>query len=104
MFAALDRARHGYETHSAFLVQTISLEFLVTRSRNPRLVNQKPCRVTKATHLGARGRTCHTCRVTTVIRQCYLPAWLQCLTKEGVGRCRTNITQQKRSRSAKPKT
>lgn len=27
LFAALDRARHGYETHSAFLVQTISLEF-----------------------------------------------------------------------------
>jgi len=27
MLAALDRARHGYETHSAFLVQTISLEF-----------------------------------------------------------------------------
>ena len=27
MFAALDRARHGYETNSAFLVQTISLEF-----------------------------------------------------------------------------
>ncbi len=26
-FAALDRARHGYETHSAFLVQTILLEF-----------------------------------------------------------------------------
>jgi asparagine synthase (glutamine-hydrolysing) len=27
LFAALDRARHGYETHSAFLVQTILLEF-----------------------------------------------------------------------------
>jgi asparagine synthase (glutamine-hydrolysing) len=27
ILAALDRARHGYETHSAFLVQTISLEF-----------------------------------------------------------------------------
>jgi asparagine synthase (glutamine-hydrolysing) len=27
LFAALDRARHGYETQSAFLVQTISLEF-----------------------------------------------------------------------------
>jgi len=27
LFAALDRARHGYETHSASLVQTISLEF-----------------------------------------------------------------------------
>ena len=27
LLAALDRARHGYETHSAFLVQTISLEF-----------------------------------------------------------------------------
>src|SRR6185369_6363706 len=27
LFAALDRARHGYETHSAFLVQTIPLEF-----------------------------------------------------------------------------
>lgn len=27
LFAALDRARHGYETNSAFLVQTISLEF-----------------------------------------------------------------------------
>ncbi len=27
LFAALDRARHGYETHSAFLVQTITLEF-----------------------------------------------------------------------------
>lgn len=27
LFAALDRARHGYEKNSAFLVQTISLEF-----------------------------------------------------------------------------
>lgn len=27
LFAALDRARHGYETHSVFLVQTILLEF-----------------------------------------------------------------------------
>jgi asparagine synthase (glutamine-hydrolysing) len=27
LLAALDRAKHGYETHSAFLVQTISLEF-----------------------------------------------------------------------------
>jgi len=27
LFAALDRARNGYETHSAFLVQTILLEF-----------------------------------------------------------------------------
>jgi asparagine synthase (glutamine-hydrolysing) len=27
LLAALDRARHGYETHSAFLVQTLSLEF-----------------------------------------------------------------------------
>jgi hypothetical protein len=27
LFAALDRARHGYETQSAFVVQTISLEF-----------------------------------------------------------------------------
>jgi hypothetical protein len=27
LFAALERARHGYETSSAFLVQTISLEF-----------------------------------------------------------------------------
>lgn len=27
LFAALDRARHGYESHSAFLVQTILLEF-----------------------------------------------------------------------------
>jgi asparagine synthase (glutamine-hydrolysing) len=27
LFAALDRARHGYETHSAFLVQTVLLEF-----------------------------------------------------------------------------
>jgi len=27
LFAAFDRARHGYETHSAFLVQTILLEF-----------------------------------------------------------------------------
>lgn len=27
LLAALDRAKHGYETHSAFLIQTISLEF-----------------------------------------------------------------------------
>ena len=27
LLAALNRAKHGYETHSAFLVQTISLEF-----------------------------------------------------------------------------
>ena len=35
LFAALDRARHGYETHSAFLVQTILLEFWL-RDLEPR--------------------------------------------------------------------
>lgn len=48
LFAALDRARHGYETHSAFLVQTISLEFwlrdLETRdslTRSPAVLPRK---------------------------------------------------------------
>ena len=48
LFAALDRARHGYETHSAFLVQTISLEFwlrdLETRdslTRSPAVMPRK---------------------------------------------------------------
>jgi asparagine synthase (glutamine-hydrolysing) len=48
LFAALDRARHGYEMHSAFLVQTISLEFwlrdLETRdslTRSPAVVPRR---------------------------------------------------------------
>ncbi|MEN3328107.1 MAG: hypothetical protein V7638_2914 [Acidobacteriota bacterium] len=49
LFAALDRARHGYETHSAFLVQTISLEFwlrdLETRDSSTRSPVAEPGRV-----------------------------------------------------------
>jgi asparagine synthase (glutamine-hydrolysing) len=49
LFAALDRARHGYETHSAFLVQTISLEFwlrdLEARDSLTRSVAVEPRRV-----------------------------------------------------------
>ncbi|HSE19653.1 MAG TPA: asparagine synthase-related protein [Pyrinomonadaceae bacterium] len=48
LFAALDRARNGYETHSAFLVQTILLEFwlrdLETRdssTRSPAVVPER---------------------------------------------------------------
>jgi asparagine synthase (glutamine-hydrolysing) len=48
LLAALDRARHGYETHSAFLVQTILLEFwlrdLETRdssTRSPAVVPER---------------------------------------------------------------
>ena len=48
LLAAVDRARHGYETHSAFLVQTILLEFwlrdLETRSsltRSPAVVPRR---------------------------------------------------------------
>ena len=48
LFAALDRARNGYETHSAFLMQTILLEFwlrdLETRdssTRSPAVVPER---------------------------------------------------------------
>lgn len=49
LFAALDRARHGYETHSAFLVQTILLEFWLrdlelrnSLTRSPAVVRRTP--------------------------------------------------------------
>lgn len=41
-FAALDRARHGYETHSAFLVQTISLEFWLQDLAKRDLLTRSP--------------------------------------------------------------
>lgn len=52
LFAALDRARHGYETHSALLVQTISLEFwlrdLEARDSLTRSTAVEPRQLTRA--------------------------------------------------------
>src|SRR5215213_857592 len=47
LFAALDRARHGYETHSAFLVQTISLEFWLRDFESRNSVTRSPAAVPK---------------------------------------------------------
>jgi len=42
LFAALDRARHGYETHSVFLMQTILLEFWLRDLEKRDLLTRSP--------------------------------------------------------------
>jgi len=60
LHAALDRARHGCETHSFALIQTISLEFWLrslerrrSKAKNTAVVDELPARVSAVVEVAA---------------------------------------------------